>query len=293
MKKRLLPLIKLAVMAVLLAFLYRKVDFAEFGSALADFHWGWLPLIYAMFLVNSGISALKWKLLLASDGVRVPFFSLLSSYLIGSFFNMFLPSSIGGDAYRVVETSRHGGGAKSFASVFADRLSGFLALASWGLLFSAIGWAQLPDKRILWLPVVVFGIMAAMVFAIVQRRMLVAVLRLLRIDRIPKIDGFIHKVLDSVAAYGSSRALLAKVFAISLSFQMLAITIIFCISPGDAVGGALYLLQHLRAADHPGRGHAHLHFRHRRARRPVFVLLHAGRGPPTNRRWPWRWSTCS
>ncbi len=230
MKKRLLPLIKLAIMAVLLAFLYRKVDFEAFRGALADFRWGWLPLIFGLFLVNSGLSAWKWKMLLASDGVRVPFPSLLASYLIGSFFNMFLPSSIGGDAYRVVDASRHGGSAKSFASVFADRLSGFLALASWGLLFSAIGWAQLPDKRILWLPVVVFGIMAAMVFAIVQRRMLVAVLRIFRIDRIQKLDGFIHKVLDSVAIYGSSRALLAKVFAISLSFQMLAITIIFCIS---------------------------------------------------------------
>ncbi len=230
MKSRILPFAKLAVMALLLGLLYRKVDFAAFHGALAELKWGWLPLIFALFLVNSSLSAWKWKLLLASDGVRVSFSALLSSYLIGSFFNLFLPSSIGGDSYRVVDASRHGGSAKSFASVFADRLSGFLALASWGLLFTAIGWRHLPDKRILWLPVVVFGLMAGMVFAIVQRRALVAVLRLFRIDRLKKLDGFIHRVLDSVATYGSSRALVARVFAISLSFQMLAITIIFCIS---------------------------------------------------------------
>lgn len=229
MKKRWIW-IKLAVMAVLLTELYRHVDFAEFHAALTDFRWGWLPLIYILFLLNSAISALKWKLLLQADGVCVPLSRLLSSYLIGSFFNLFMPSSIGGDAYRVVDTGRHGGSAKSFASVLADRLSGFLALAIWGLLFSAIGWSRLPDKRMLWLPVIVFGLMAAMVFALVQRRMLAAGLRAFRIDRLAKLDAFIHRVLDSIAAYRGDRRLLAKVFGISLTFQMLAITIIFCIS---------------------------------------------------------------
>ena len=221
---------KFVVMAVLLAVLYHNVDFAAFRTALADLRCGWLPLIYGLFLLNTTISSWKWKMLLASDGVQVPMGRLLSSYLIATFFNLFMPSSIGGDAYRVVDTGRHGGSAKSFASVFADRLTGFLALAIWGLLFSGIGWSRLPDKRILWLPVLVFGLMAAMVFALVQRRMLVAVLRAFRIDRLAKLDAFIHRVLDSMAAYHGDRKLMAKVFGISLFFQMMAITIIFCIS---------------------------------------------------------------
>ena len=230
MKKPLIWLAKLAVMGGLLAALYRHVDFAAFRAALAGLSGGWLPLIYALFLLNTTLSAWKWKMLLAADGVQVPLPRLLSSYLIGTFFNLFLPSSIGGDSYRVVDVRRHGGAAKSFASVFADRLTGFLALAIWGLLFSAVGWSRLPDKRILWLPALVFGMMAGIVFAILQRRMLVAVLRLFRLDRMKKLDGFVHKVLDSVAAYSSNRALLARVFGISLLFQMLAIAIIFCIS---------------------------------------------------------------
>ena len=230
MKKHLALLAKLAVMASLLAVLYRNVDFAEFRAALAGLRWGWLPLIYALFLLNTTLSAWKWKMLLAADGVQVTLPRLLSSYLIGTFFNLFLPSSIGGDSYRVVDASRHGGAAKSFASVFADRLTGFLALAIWGLLFSAIGWSRLPDKRILFLPVLVFGLMAAMVFALVQRTALVAVWRFLRLDRLSKLDVFLHRFLDSLAGYHADRALLANVFGISLFFQMMAIAIIFCIS---------------------------------------------------------------
>ncbi len=229
MKKHLVWL-KFVVMAVLLALLYRHVDFAKFKSALENLQWGWIPLIYALFLLNTTISSWKWKMLLAVDDVHVPLPRLLSSYLIATFFNLFMPSSIGGDAYRVVDTGKHGGSAKSFASVLADRLSGFLALAIWGLLFSAIGWSRLPDKRILWLPVIVFGLMGAMVFALVQRRMLVAVLNALRIDRLAKLNVFIHRVLDSIARYHGDSRLMAKVFSISMLFQILAITIIFCIS---------------------------------------------------------------
>lgn len=230
MKSRLSLLAKLAVMAGLLTVLYRNVDFAAFRNALTGLKWGWLPLIYALFLLNTTLSAWKWKMLLASDGVRVPLGRLLSSYLIATFFNLFLPSSIGGDSYRVVDASRHGGAAKSFASVFADRLTGFLALAIWGLLFSAIGWSRLPDKRILFLPAIVFGLMASLVFALVQRTWLVAVLRFLRVDRLKKLDAFLHRFLDSMAGYHANRRLLAKVFGISLFFQMMAIVIIFCIS---------------------------------------------------------------
>ena len=70
MKKHLALLAKLAVMGGLLAVLYRNVDFAEFRAALAGLRWGWLPLIYALFLLNTTLSAWKWKMLLAADGVQ-------------------------------------------------------------------------------------------------------------------------------------------------------------------------------------------------------------------------------
>lgn len=230
MKRRLLWLIKLAVMIGLLAGLYRRVDLAAFREALAGIRWGWLPFIYLLLFANTALSSWKWKLLLAADGVRVPLRALLSSYLIGTFFNLFLPSSIGGDTYRIVDARRHGGAAKSFASVFADRLTGFLALAIWGLVFSAAGGARLSDRRILWLPVLVFGAMAVLVFLLVQRHLLETALRLVGVDRWERLYGFCRRVLDSVAIYRANRPLLARVFAISLTFQLMAIGIIFNIS---------------------------------------------------------------
>ena len=231
MKKHLALIAKLAVMMGLLAVLYRNVDFVEFRAALAGLQWAWIPLIYVLLFANTALNSWKWGLLLKADGISIPLTSLMCSHLIGTFFNLFLPSSIGGDAYRVVDVGRRAGaGAKSFAAVFAERLAGFLALAVWGLLFSAVGWSLLPDKRILWLPVIVFGLMGGMVFALVQRRALVAVWGFLQMDRLKKLDAFLHRFLDSMAGYHADRKLIAWVFGLSLVFQMIAITTIFCIS---------------------------------------------------------------
>ena len=183
MKRRLILLAKLAVMAGLLAVLYRNVDFTAFRAALAGLAWGWIPLIYILLLLNTALNSWKWGLLLQADGIAIPLRSLMCSHLIGTFFNLFLPSSIGGDAYRVVDVGRRAG-AKSFAAVFA----------------------------------------------VVQRTWLVAVWRLFRLDRLHKLDAFLHRFLDSLAGYHADRRLVAVVFGLSLVFQMIAITTIFCIS---------------------------------------------------------------
>jgi hypothetical protein len=224
-------LLKLAVMAGLLAFLYRKVDFAQFADALKNFGWWALPAAYGMLFFNTCLNSWKWGLLLASDGVAIPFPRLVSSHLIATFFNLFMPSSIGGDVYRIVDVGMSAGGARSFASVFCERLVGFLALAVWGLVFSVVGWRGLPDKRILLLPVAVFALMAGMTAAVVQRQALEWMMRFVRLDRFaPKLHAFARGVLDSVAVYRSRPRLLLGVFGLSLVFQMVVITTIFLLS---------------------------------------------------------------
>lgn len=229
--KRWLPAIKLCVTLGLLALLYANLDFASFRRVLAGMHWAWLPMIYALLFLNTALSAFKWWILLRADGIHVPLHTLTASYLIGTFFNMFLPSSIGGDAYRIYDVSRRSArAAEGFASVFADRLTGFLALAIWGLLFSAIGFSRLPDPKLILLSAVVFLGMITLVALVVQQRLLLALLRMFRMDRVPKLMAFVEKFLRSVSAYHTNGRVLIRIMAISLLFQMLAIFIIFLIS---------------------------------------------------------------
>ncbi len=225
--RRGLWLLKLAFSLTLLAVLYRRMNWAGFRDVFTSAHLPWFIPIFLLLLTNTALSALKWKLLLAADGIRVPYLTLFSTYWIGTFFNLFLPSSIGGDAYRVYDLARRSArAAEGFASVLADRLTGFLAIAIWGLLFSWIGFSRLPDRGVIWIPLFVFLAIGGGVVLLMQRRQLRTLLRCLHIDRAPKLAAFVERFLASMDAYLRNPPLLAKAMAISLAFQFLAIVAI-------------------------------------------------------------------
>lgn len=93
----------------------------------------WILAILITFLAVV-ISAYKWQLILLSQGLRIPMRRLFSFYLVGLFFNNFLPTNIGGDAVRAYNVSRSTGRTpEAIASVVAERVLasvslGFIAL---------------------------------------------------------------------------------------------------------------------------------------------------------------------
>jgi hypothetical protein len=54
-----------------------------------------------VYLVAQGISAVRWATLARPLGIKTPFKDLIQYYLIGMFFNLFAPSTVGGDVTRV------------------------------------------------------------------------------------------------------------------------------------------------------------------------------------------------
>ena len=93
-------------------------------------------------------SAVRWKLVLGPHGPRVGV--LWRLYVIGWFFSLFLPTSIGGDAVRTVALarSRTSTGA-AISSVLIERLLGVAALAgllALGLLTVSSGRAGLTES---------------------------------------------------------------------------------------------------------------------------------------------------
>lgn len=76
-----------------------------------------------------GIATWRWRLLLHAQGYRAPFAPLSASYLVATFFNNFLPSTIGGDVIRIRDSSRFTGSTTTSVAVVAiDRILGLGAL---------------------------------------------------------------------------------------------------------------------------------------------------------------------
>ena len=83
-------------------------------------------MAFLVLLLDQWVCAVRWGVLLERKDVTQRF--LFRLYLISIFFSLFLPSSIGGDAVRIVavarETKRSG---EAVASVALDRISGLFA----------------------------------------------------------------------------------------------------------------------------------------------------------------------
>ncbi|THB76184.1 MAG: UPF0104 family protein [Desulfobulbaceae bacterium] len=79
-------------------------------------------------------SSIKWWMLLLSRKIKVPLFRLWAYYLVGQFYNLILPTSMGGDVVRIHELSRYTGqGAEAVASVFMERFTGVVVLVGLAL----------------------------------------------------------------------------------------------------------------------------------------------------------------
>jgi len=117
--------------------LHLLVVYAEPGRLKVAFFgidWVFWFLSLVLAVLAFAISCLKWRMLLLSDGHGCAFSTLSGFYLMGYFFNNFLPTSVGGDAARMFLAGKECGNYRvGVNSVLADRFSGLLALVLVGL----------------------------------------------------------------------------------------------------------------------------------------------------------------
>jgi uncharacterized protein (TIRG00374 family) len=133
--------IQIVVTAVLVTLLLRNFDWAAFRSAFGRTP----PWVYAAFFLvlvfGQALYVFKWQLVLRAMGIPLSFSRLAEHYLIGIFFNNFLPTMIGGDAVRVYYLGRAEGYATVATSVVVDRALGFLSMAAWGTML--VWWLEI------------------------------------------------------------------------------------------------------------------------------------------------------
>jgi uncharacterized membrane protein YbhN (UPF0104 family) len=93
--------LKLLVSAGLLGYFISRVDMGQVLQTFAAAQFSYIALALVIYLLTQGISALRWTALARPLGIETPFKNLVQYYLIGMFFNLFAPSTVGGDVTRV------------------------------------------------------------------------------------------------------------------------------------------------------------------------------------------------
>ena len=130
MRRILFSTIKILISAALLYLALRKVNFADLASRINIASLGWLCLAIAVTFLQIFVGALRWREISVDCDAPLTTTQALRFNLIGTFFNQTLPSSIGGDAFRLWLVARGGAGWRAATySIFVDRAIGLIALS--------------------------------------------------------------------------------------------------------------------------------------------------------------------
>jgi uncharacterized membrane protein YbhN (UPF0104 family) len=97
--------VSLVLVAVLVIVALRTQVF----STLATLQPGAVAWAAGLYVVACVFNSLRWQLLLRNGGVRERLGRLTALYFIGMFFTLFLPTTVGGDAFRIYEVARRSG----------------------------------------------------------------------------------------------------------------------------------------------------------------------------------------
>ena len=144
-------LLKTLVSLAFLSFLLSRIDRSQLLWVLSSAQLSYLIVALACYILCQIICSVRWALLARPLGFKNPLKDYAIYYFIGMFFNLFAPSTIGGDIGRVFYLARgeseerekgwNGSTGSALVSVIADRFIGFAVLAWMGavalLVFSA------------------------------------------------------------------------------------------------------------------------------------------------------------
>ena len=132
-------IIKLIITIVMFYFLFKYVDFNNLVHILAKSHGGTIFIALLFQLGSTYLAAYRWKLIMNILIFKESMSYYVKSYFKGTFFNQVLPSSIGGDAVRIIDLTQSGYDKKdAFYGIFVDRVVGLVGLLVLNLIATII-----------------------------------------------------------------------------------------------------------------------------------------------------------
>ena len=225
--------IKFLLSASLLTYVIVHADLWKVRDAMIDAKLGLLLLAFGLNFTGMFFTAYRWRGLLAAQGVNIPLRLLYQSVIVAGFFRQFLPSTIGGDAIRMIDSVRWGTAASVAATALVvDRLTGLVVLIFFAM--GALAFSGPIVTNVSAMLVLVFAASAAVlgcVWLIFSPSAGVVRLGKALSDRLPsKVAGLANKIAEATRAYRGNHKALIRALVISLLLQINLVTFYFLIA---------------------------------------------------------------
>lgn len=215
-----MTLLKVGVTILGLGLVLSNLDVAAILRVIGQVQLEWMALGAVLMVLSLIVRAYRWHLILHGIGSRIRFSRLVELYLIGSFFNAFLPSGLGGDVVRAAEAAQDVEAEIAVGTVFIDRLSGLMALFAMALVVLPFRPAEFPP-RLAWGIGVLCGVGLAAGIILIDGRLLHAIVRLLPARIRALGDNFLDRLAAAIGRCGWRT--LAGALLVSLVFNLMQV----------------------------------------------------------------------
>lgn len=231
-KKSLHTLLKCIISFALIAFLVQRIGILSITEVISSVSLNWICVAFCVFLISHVIGSYQWWLLLRTEEITIDFFSALKFYFVGLFFNNFLPSSLGGDLFRMFDINKFS--SKDTSAVFSviiDRFMGFFVLSCFAILaFPVIVMENIFNQNHIIYFVIFIGFWIFVLFLFFNKNVAQPFAWIYEKLTPEKIHLKTREVYKKIHSFGRSRSLFFKLVILSMLIQSLRILMHYFVS---------------------------------------------------------------
>jgi uncharacterized protein (TIRG00374 family) len=231
LKKIFTIIFRISISVILLIFLFHKIDKKSLLEIIKNVDKPFLFLSFSTVLLNYIFCLIRWEMLLKAVKIKLPLKRIIISFAGGTFFNLFLPSTIGGDFVRSVDLAANTKKPKEIlATVLLDRLSGYVGLVIVLLASIILGWDLIEDKNVLISAAIITAILILILLALFNKFIFSKLNNLLHSPGAGKPRELITNLHQEIHYFRHKPRVLLKNLALSIIIQVASPLTLFIIA---------------------------------------------------------------
>ncbi len=223
LKKFFSILLRVGISLILLVLLFKfnKIDLAGIWEIIRGANKVFLAFAFLVFFLNYFLCLLRWSMLLRAADIHLPLKRVIISFSGGIFFNLFLPSTIGGDVMRSADLAAHTRKTSEvIASVFVDRLSGYTGLVILTLLAVVFGWQYVQNASVLLSVIIITAILVGVLLVVFNKAAYSMISKFLSTPGAGKIKASLKNLHHEIHIFRRQKKMLLNSVLLSLLVQV-------------------------------------------------------------------------
>lgn len=228
-RKKFFLVVKMLLTIGSLALCLQLIDYSKIQQLLTHANLYVLAWMLPIVVIHTAIGALRFKVLI-DPHAPLHYLQHLKQYFIANYFNLFLPSSIGGDAVRIFMLGKQGlSKSKAATYIFSERLMGLYSLI---LIAVSAGFTVALSDNVFMLGLMLAGLSALS---------LVAIYLAMHFTR--SIDQYhIASAREAIKELWHHKPRLAAAVALSLAYQVITVSFTVLVAASFELDVSIYMM---------------------------------------------------